>query len=108
MNPKSFATSGEFVAQIGVRLRALRIRMQLDQAETAARAGISERALRQLEQGHGSTLLTFVRVLKALDATDQIEAFMPQPTVSPMAILAAGKPRARVGKPRVESRTKRL
>lgn len=74
----------------------LRVSKDLDQVSTAERAGISEKALRNLESGRGSTIETFLRVLKALDSLDGLDLLAPTPTVSPLALLRNSKPRQRV------------
>jgi transcriptional regulator with XRE-family HTH domain len=86
----SFKTSGELQVILGERLRALRLSRNFSQRELADKAGVSLRALHNLEAGSGSTLETFLRVLKALNAVDAIEALVPQPKVSPLALLKMG------------------
>ena len=86
----SFKTPDELQAVLGERLRALRLSRNFSQRELADKAGVSLRALHSLEAGSGSTLETFLRVLKALNAVDAIEALAPQPKVSPLALLKMG------------------
>jgi len=95
-----FMTPQELAAELGSRLRNLRIRKMLDQKELAARAGISTRTLIMLEQGRGSTVETFLRVLKALDSLAGIDALAPRPTISPIAMMRVGKLPQRVIKKR--------
>lgn len=85
----------ELTAALGERLRTLRLSQALTQATVADRAGLSLRALRELEAGRGSTVLTLVRVLKALGAEHDLETVAPHPTISPMAMLQRPKGRAR-------------
>ena len=80
-------TPDELAVEVGARLRALRIDRRIEQADLAQRAGISIKALRSLEQGHGSTLETFLRALKGLEALDGLEALAPRPTVNPLALV---------------------
>ena len=77
----------EIAAGLGDRLRALRLAADLTQAVVADKAGVSERSLRDLEAGQGSTVQTLVRVLKALGADDVIDALAPRPAVSPLQLL---------------------
>lgn len=73
----------------------------LDQRTTAAKAGISERALRNLESGRGSTVETLVRVLKAIGRLDGLEEVLaPEATVDPMLLLRTPTPPQRVRRPR--------
>ncbi len=72
---------------LGQRLRRLRLQRDRDQLSVAAKAGVSEKALRNLEAGRGSTVETLLRVLKALDALDGLHAFAPEISVDPMQLL---------------------
>lgn len=91
-----FSDTGEILETLGERVRALRIRRELDQASLADKAGISLKAVRNLERGAGSTLETLVRVLKALEETSFLEAIVPTPLVNPLDLLTSPKPRMRV------------
>lgn len=93
-------TANELQAELGAQIRRIRIRQDMDQRETAEKAGVSERAVRGLETGTGSTLRTLVLVLKALNAIDNIQAIAPQASVSPMALLRGIRNPKRVGRPR--------
>lgn len=87
----------ELQAVLGRQIRELRIAKNRDQVTTAEKAGISEKALRNLEAGRGSSIETLVRVLKALDSLDGLLLLAPRPTVSPLAILRhSGAVRRRV------------
>ena len=87
MGEINFNTSLELQALLGEKLRGLRRARGLDQRATAERAGVSEKALRNLEGGHGSTVETLLRTLKALDALDGLEMLVPEATVNPLALL---------------------
>jgi transcriptional regulator with XRE-family HTH domain len=66
MLPFDLATADEIARELGQRLRAHRLAQNLQQSELAARAGISERALRNFERtGHGP-MDTFVRAAMSL------------------------------------------
>jgi transcriptional regulator with XRE-family HTH domain len=86
----SFKTLDELQSALGERLRALRLSRNFSQRELADKAGVSLRALHNLEAGSGSTLETFLRDLKALNAVDAIETLVPQPKVSPLDLLKMG------------------
>ena len=64
----TFKTPKELQITLGERVRRLRLARNADQRAAASKAGISERALRNLEAGRGSTVETLLRTLKALDA----------------------------------------
>lgn len=87
---------------LGERIRQLRIRVGLTQAELAERANTGIRAVRNLERGEGTTLETLIRTLRALGAEDDLKAIAPMPSISPMAKLRGLKHPRRVRRPRKE------
>jgi len=86
-----FNTPKEIQTALGERLRRLRLNRNIDQLTTAEKAGISEKALRNLEAGRGSTIETLVRVLKALDYLEGIEMIAPESSVNPLELLRQNK-----------------
>ena len=60
-------TIEEMESELGSQLKKLRLFKSLDQKTLADRAGISVRALRNLESGEGSTVRTMLSVLRSLD-----------------------------------------
>lgn len=87
MDDMAFMSPDELQAALGKQLQELRIAKNLDQITIAEKAGISEKALRNLEAGRGSSIQTLVRVLKALDSLDGLRLLAPKSTVSPLALL---------------------
>jgi transcriptional regulator with XRE-family HTH domain len=81
--------------QVGERLRGLRLNRNESQQEFAARAGVGKATLQRLEEGRSGTMVTFLRVLRALDLTDGLEALLPEVEAGPLA-EADGKRRGRV------------
>lgn len=77
----------EILEELGARLRRYRLQQDITQADVAARAGISTRTLRSLEQGDDVQLTTLLRVLRALGRLDALDTFLPAPRVSPMELL---------------------
>lgn len=100
MKDIEFKTPQELQIALGERIRRLRLARNVDQRATAAKAGISEKALRNLESGHGSTVETLLRSLKALGYVQGIEMLAPEATVDPLALLHTAKPQQRVRRPR--------
>ena len=98
------ATITDIQADLGRRVRQLRLSRNMDQRTAAEKAGISLRALSKLENGHGSTLETFLRTLRALDYVKGIELLAPEPAISPLALLSKSKPPQRVRRARNRER----
>ncbi len=100
----SFMSPDELQTVLGKQLQELRIAKNLDQVTTAEKAGISEKALRNLEAGRGSSIETLVRVLKALDSLDGLRLLAPKASVSPLALLRhSGTVRRRVRRSAIEA-----
>lgn len=84
--------------RLGQNLRATRIAQDLSQRELADRANVSLGAVRTLETGRGSTVTTLVKVLRALDRQDWVDALVPPaPPFNPLDLLDA--PHRRPGRP---------
>ncbi len=96
-----FQTIADLAREVGAQARDYRIRKGLEQAEVAEIAGVSERTVRDLEQGAGSSLATLLRVMKALETLDNLDKlFPPAATIDPLALLTRSTPRQRVSKKR--------
>jgi transcriptional regulator with XRE-family HTH domain len=90
----------ELQSALGERIRRLRLSRNMDQRATADKAGVSLRALGNLEAGRGSTVETLLRTLKALDYLQGLEMLAPEITVDPLALLDNPKPQQRVRRKR--------
>jgi transcriptional regulator with XRE-family HTH domain len=88
-------TSDELEQLLGSHLRALRIRHNFTQRALAERANVALGAVRNAESGRGATVRTLVRILKALDRADWIDALAPQVSVSPLQVLTSRSRRPR-------------
>ncbi len=81
---------------LGERLAQRRLDLQMTQAATAERAGVSKRTLERLEAGASVQLSSLVRVLRALDLVDGLEQLAPPAGPRPMDLLQLkGKARQR-------------
>lgn len=96
-----FLTTSDLARLVGTQARDYRIRKGMEQAEVAEVAGVSERTVRGLEQGTGSSLDTLLRVMKALGTLESLDKLFPQAaTIDPLAMLKRSRPRQRVFKKR--------
>ena len=80
--------------ELGSRLRDLRLNRNESQQELARRAGVGKATLQRLEEGRSGTIVTLLRVLRALDL-DNLDALVPAVERSPLA-EARGEHQARV------------
>ena len=85
------ANDVEIMAEIGVRLEALRKTRGMTQIRAAKRAGLGRNTLYRAEQGDNPTLHTIVRLLRAYGRLGGLATFIPAPEVSPMTRLRSRK-----------------
>ena len=90
-------TDEALVRLLGERLSAIRLARNLTQQQLAEQAGLGLRTVQRLELGAVATQLSsFLRVCRVLGLVENLEAFIPEPAVSPMAQLRqAGRKRKR-------------
>ena len=81
-------TDEAILGDLGDRLRRARLNANVSQQDLADRAGVSLGALRGAEAGNGSSMTTFVRLMRALGYLERIDALVPEPEVSPLQLLA--------------------
>ena len=88
----------EWEAELGRQLRVLRLRQNVDQRTLAERAGVALNVVKRLESGRGSTVASFIRVLRALGRDDWIDTLAPAVSISPMQMLRAKPTRQRASR----------
>lgn len=71
---------------IGERIQRERLNQNMTQKELAERAGIGARTVRSLEVGQKPTVETIIRALRALGRLGTIDAFLPEPGLSPLQL----------------------
>jgi transcriptional regulator with XRE-family HTH domain len=83
-------TDPEILAELGRRLAQLRDGADMNQEEAAARAGLNRTTVSRAERGENPTLLTVVRLLRVYGRLASLDTFIPEPEVSPMALIRKG------------------
>ena len=72
-------------AQLGNRLKDLRLRHNITQQELAEATRLSVTTIKNLESGNGK-LSAIIAVLRELGAIDQLENFIPKVQISPIEL----------------------
>jgi len=81
-------THEAILRELGERLARVRLERNLTQAALAEEAGVAKRTVERLESGEVATqLLGLIRVCRALDLLERLDALIPEGTVSPIAQL---------------------
>jgi transcriptional regulator with XRE-family HTH domain len=96
------ARTKELEAELGKQIRALRLRLDLNQKQLAERAGIALNAVKNLETGKGASLRSLIQVLRILNRTDWLGALAPAVSISPVQMLKTKTPRQRASPRRMK------
>ena len=81
--------------ELGRRIKALRLRKNITQKQLAEATTLSLNTIKSLESGSGK-LSTVIAVLRELGALDQMDSFIPEPSISPLQLAKMqGKQRER-------------
>lgn len=88
-------SNSALAAELGNRLERLRLDRNMTQQALAAEIGITPKSYRQLVAG-GGKLENMIAALRALNALEQLDSFLPEPAPSPLEQLKLqGKQRQR-------------
>jgi transcriptional regulator with XRE-family HTH domain len=89
------ATDAAILAELGVRLARHRLDRNLTQADLARESGVSKRTVERIEAGGSAQVSSLIRLVRALGLTPSLEAFVPEPSVSPVLQLKLQNKRRR-------------
>lgn len=84
-------TDPEVMAEVGRRLARTRKARDLTQTEVAEQAGLGRATVSRAERGENPSLLTLVRLLRVYGRLEALEAFLPDPDVSPMSMIRSAR-----------------
>lgn len=79
-------TDNAIAENIGDRLRELRLNRNHSQQEICGMTGLSIKAILNAEKGK-SNIVTYIKILRALNCLDHLENFIPKPGISPMQMV---------------------
>lgn len=75
--------------ELGERLVRHRLNRNQTQAAVAREAGVARRTVSKVENGHVVDTRNLVRIMRALDLLDGLDALIAQPRISPVALAEA-------------------
>lgn len=82
-------------AEIGSRIKSLRLRRNMTQQELSKATALSLNTIKSLESGKGK-LINLIAVLRELGALDALDSFIPEVSISPLELAKMqGKERKR-------------
>lgn len=74
----------DLLAQLGTGVRELRLSMNLSQLVVADRSAVSLKAVKNLENGAGASLRSFLAICRTLGKTDWVMTIPPPEGESPL------------------------
>lgn len=74
----------------------------ISQTKLAEAAGVSRRTISRMENGHGISLDTFVRVMMALNLADHLSALLPSSEIRPIERAKRKSERKNASSPRTK------
>ena len=72
------------LAELGSRLKNLRLSKNKDQQQFSYESGISLRTLSRLENGHSVSFEAVLKVMRALDLIERLDLLLPSAEISPV------------------------
>ena len=79
-------TDSAILVQIGQKLKEARIEQNISQKALADDSGLSTFSISQMENGHNTSLLSIIMVLRALNRLDVFADLFREKPISPVAI----------------------
>jgi len=91
-----YSSTNEVLSELGSRIKAARIAMDVTQKEMARLTNLSQRTISNLENGNDVSFSTVIDVLRALGQLQNLDIMIPEQGPRPSEIAALGKQRERV------------
>lgn len=76
----------EILRELASRLKRRRLNLNISQQELADRAGLNRTTIRDIENGKPFGVLTLIQILRALEALEGLDTFLPDPGISPIQL----------------------
>lgn len=77
----------ELEQKLGENVKSLRLQHNIDRQSLCAQAGVSENALRNLENGNGCTVKTLIKIVKALNRDAWLLQLTPTTSINPLHMV---------------------
>jgi DNA-binding XRE family transcriptional regulator len=100
---KTNLTPEEIEISLGDDIKNLRLQTNLEQKTLAERAGVSLKAIQNLENGNGSTLKSLVKIVRALGRESWFGTIAPVASINPLTMPVHTEQRQRASRKRMVS-----
>ncbi|TVP95934.1 MAG: XRE family transcriptional regulator [Acholeplasmatales bacterium] len=95
MKIQGFETNDVMIKEIGKRLKARRIALDITQKDLAVESGVSQRTISGFENGENITLDNLLSILRVLRLLQEINLLFPERKVNPFDVLNLGHSKKR-------------
>lgn len=95
MKIQGFETNNEIIVEIGKRLKARRISLNMTQKDLAIESGVSNRTISGFENGENISLDNMLSILRVLRLLQDINLLFPEKKVNPFDMLNLGHSKKR-------------
>lgn len=95
MKVKKQSANETLLQELGNKITNIRLNKNLTQIKASAQAGVSKRTLERLESGSSIQLVSFLRILNALELLEALTTILPESSTSPMAQIQLKYPQRR-------------
>jgi transcriptional regulator with XRE-family HTH domain len=96
MKIQGFETNSQILNEIGVRIKARRIALNMTQRELATESGVSLRTISGFENGDNISLDNLISILRVLRLLQELNVLFPEKMINPFEVLALGQSKKRV------------
>lgn len=103
MKIQGFETNSQIIDEIGKRIKARRIALNLTQSDLANESGVSLRTISGFENGDNISLDNLISILRVLRMLQEINGLFPEKKVNPFDVLELGHSKKRVYRKRVQN-----
>lgn len=95
MKIQGFETNDTIIKEIGKRLKARRIALDITQKDLALESGVSQRTISGFENGENISLDNLLSILRVLRLLQDINLLFPEKKVNPFDVLNFGHTKKR-------------
>lgn len=83
----SETSDNAILTEIGERIRKQRLNQNITQIDVADKAGVARSVVQKIERGEDVMFSGLLRILRVLGLLDQLDAFLPDPGISPLQLI---------------------
>jgi len=89
-------TNEQVLQELTRRVKQLRLNQNITQDDLAKRSGVHVQTIKNFESGKSTKVITLIQILRAFGELNALDAFIPDPGISPIELLKLkGKERER-------------